>query len=122
MAQFDPGHLHIERHALNTNDVSYDLHIDYEVVQDSKVGKAMQFRMRGNIQGKELAKDEGFTLAKDQAFDFARYVTKVAEKYGIPKSASSIGSSHMYYDLMFEDVREKLGVKSGDPMKPEHLE
>ncbi|BBH44547.1 DUF5064 family protein [Pseudomonas sp. KU43P] len=122
MAQFEPGHLHIERHALNNNDVSYDLHIDYQVVQDPKEGRGMRFDMRGTIQGKELAKNEGFTLPKDQAFDFARYVTKVAEKYGIPKSASSIGSMHDYYDQMFEDVRKQLDVKSGDPIKPEHLE
>ena len=31
MATFEPGHLHIERHALNNADYSYNLHIDYEV-------------------------------------------------------------------------------------------
>ncbi|MCO7517875.1 DUF5064 family protein [Pseudomonas guariconensis] len=119
MAQFQPGHLHIERHALTKDDHSYNLCIDYEVAQDPKEGKGMQFRMHGNIQGKDM--DETFFLAKDQAFDFARHVTRVAEKYGIPKNASSLGSSHKYYDLMFEDVRAQLDVKSGDPIKPEHL-
>ena len=31
MAQFEPGHLHIERHALTPDDVSYNVHLDYEV-------------------------------------------------------------------------------------------
>jgi hypothetical protein len=39
MATFEPGHLHIERHALTKDDVSYNLCIDYEVTQDPKEGK-----------------------------------------------------------------------------------
>ncbi|AZD62535.1 DUF5064 family protein [Pseudomonas chlororaphis] len=120
MAQFEPGHLHIERHALNKDDVSYNICIDYEVAQDPKEGKGMQFKMHGTIQGKAV--DEPFFLPKDQAYNFASNVTKIAEKYGIPKAMSSIGSVHKHYDAMFEDVRVQLNVKSGDPIKPEHLE
>jgi hypothetical protein len=31
-------------------------------------------------------------------------------------------AAHTDYDLMFEDIRQKLDMKSGDPVKPEHLE
>ncbi|WP_285420834.1 DUF5064 family protein [Pseudomonas sp. efr-133-TYG-5] len=120
MAQFEPGHLHIERHALNKDDVSYDLCLDYAVFQDPSEGKGMQFTLHGNIQGKDMK--ETFFLPKDQAYNFASNVTKIAEKYGIPKTHSSIGSQHRHYDLMFEDVRVQLNMKSGDPVKPEHLE
>ncbi|MFW9078119.1 DUF5064 family protein [Pseudomonas sp. P2757] len=120
MATFDPGHLHFERHALTKDDVSYDLHLDYEVVQDAKEGKGMQFTLHGSIQGKDVK--EAFFLPKDQAYNFASNVTKILEKNGIPKAHSSLGSSHKYYDLMFEDVRVQLNMKSGDPVKPEHLE
>ena len=120
MATFEPGHLHIQRHALNKDDVSYDVCIDYEVSQDPKEGKGMLFTMHGNIQGKDLK--ETFYLPKDQAYNFASNVTKIAEKSGIPKALSSIGSNHQYYDAMFEDVRARLDMKSGDPVKPEHLE
>lgn len=120
MATFEPGHLHIERHALNNNDVSYNICIDYEVHQDPKEGKGMLFTMHGNIQGKEM--EEKFFLTKDQAYNFGSNVTKIAEKYGIPKAYSSIGSMHKNYDDMFEDVRAQLDMKSGDPVKPEHLE
>ncbi|MBV6287268.1 DUF5064 family protein [Pseudomonas aegrilactucae] len=118
MATFTPGHLHIERHALTKDDHSYNLCIDYEVVQDPKEGKGMQFTMHGSIEGKDLK--EVFFLPKDQAFDFARSATNIAHKYGMPKTAS-IGSMHKVYDQMFEDVRAQLDVKSGDPVKPEHL-
>ncbi|MNL61239.1 hypothetical protein D3C87_1851410 [compost metagenome] len=56
------------------------------------------------------------------AYNFASNVTKIAEKHGIPKTHSNIGSIHKHYDAMFEDVRVQLNMKSGDPVKPEHLE
>lgn len=119
MAMFEPGHLHMERHALNKDDFSYNLCIDYKVDQNKKEGMGMSFRVHGTVEDKPV--DEEFFLAKDQAFDFARHATRIAQKYGLPKTAS-IGSMHKYYDEMFEDVRKQLDVKPGDPMKPEHLE
>lgn len=119
MAQFEPGHLHLERHALGKDDHSFNLSIDYQVEHDPKEGIGMQFRLHGTVEDKAV--DESFFLPKDQAFDFARHATRIAQKYGLPKTAS-IGSVHKYYDDMFEDVRAQLDVKSGDPVKPEHLQ
>ncbi|MBT2339225.1 MULTISPECIES: DUF5064 family protein [Pseudomonas] len=118
MAMFQPGHLHMERHALNKDDHSYNLCIDYELAQDPQEGPGMSFRLHGTVEAHSV--DETFFLPKDQAFDFARHATRIAQKYGLPKSAN-IGSMHEYYDKMFEDVRTQLDVKPGDPMKPEHL-
>ncbi len=120
MAQFTPGHLHIERHALNKADHSYNICVDYEVTQDPKDGKGMQFRMHGTIQDKTV--DEKFFLAKDQAFDFARSIDRIAKQYGVPPKAVVTSAHDMYYDAMFEDIRGKLDVKSGDPINPQHLE
>ena len=119
MATFEPGHLHIERHALNKDDYSYNLHIEYAVSQDPKEGEGMLFKMHGSVGDKAL--QEEFFLPKDQAFDFARHATRIAQTYGLTKEAS-IGSMHKEYDAMFEDVRAQLDVKSGDPIKPEHLD
>ena len=119
MATFEPGHLHIQREALQRNDFGYDININYHVVEDHEKGKSMQFDMHGQINGKEFK--DSFTLPKDMAFDFARHGFKIAVKNGIPSNANIL-SMHKYYDLMFEDVREKLDVKPGDPVKPEHLE
>lgn len=79
----------------------------------------MLFKMHGSVEGKDLK--EEFFLPKDQAFDFARHATRIAQKYGMPKEAS-IGTIHKEYDAMFEDVRAQLDIKSGDPVKPEHLD
>lgn len=120
MAKFEPGHLHIERHALTEKDVSYDIKIDYSVFTDPSKGKGMQFTMHGSIQGKDMS--ETFFLPKEEAYNFASNVTKIFEQYGIPKTMSSIGSMHKIYDEMFEDVRAQLNMKSGDPIQPEHFE
>ena len=120
MATFTPGHLHIERHALTKDDVSYDINLDYEVATDPKEGKGIQFKMHGTIQGKDM--NEPFFLPKEHAYNFASNVTKIAGKYGIPKHLSNIGSVHKHYDAMFEDVRVQLNMKSGDPVNPEHFE
>lgn len=120
MAQFEPGRLHIERHALTKDDVNYDICLEYKVEQDPQKGKGMQFRMHGTIQGKAV--DEPFFLPKEEAYNFARNVTQIAEKYGIPKALSSIQSTHKHYDAMFEDIRVQLNMKSGEPVNPEHFE
>ncbi|MHC8406190.1 DUF5064 family protein [Pseudomonas sp. TMB3-21] len=120
MATFEPGHLHIERHALTPDDVSYNVHLDYEVEQDPDKGKGIQFTLHGSMQGKDMT--ETFFLPKVEAYNFAKNVTEIAEKYGIPKTHSQIGSVHKYYDLMFEDIRQKLDMKSGDPVDLENFE
>ena len=49
MASFEPGHLHIHREPLQPGDFGYDIKIDYQVVQDPREGKSMQFDMHGRI-------------------------------------------------------------------------
>jgi hypothetical protein len=120
MAQFEPGHLHIERHALTPDDVSYNVCLDYEVSTDPSKVKGIQFTLHGSMQGKDMK--ETFFLPKEEAYNFARDVTRIAEKYGIPKAHSQIGSVHKHYDLMFEDIRQKLNMQSGDPVNLEHFE
>lgn len=122
MAQYHPGHVHIERTALNKNDHSYDLNIEYEAVSDPNEGRGIQFKMHGNIEGKTV--DEKFFLAKDQVLpNFLMVLSRKAQSYlAPPKKFESLGSPHKLYDQMFADIREKLDVKSGDPIKPEHLE
>ena len=122
MAQFHPGHVHIERTALTKNDHSYDLNIEYEALSDPKEGRGIQFRMHGSIEGKTV--DEKFFLAKDQVLpSFLMVLSRKAQAHlEPPKKFETLSSPHKLYDAMFEDIREKLHVKSGDPIKPEHLE
>jgi len=122
MAQYHPGHVHIERTALNKNDHSYDLNIEYEAVSDPKEGRGIQFKMHGSIEGKTV--DEKFFLTKDKVLpSFLMVLSRKAQSYlAPPKKFESLASPHTLYDHMFADIREKLDVKSGDPIKPEHLE
>ncbi len=121
MATYKPGHVHIERTALNQNDHSYDLKIDYEAGTDPKEGRGIQFRMHGTIEGKTV--EEKFFLPKDQVLpSFLMLLSRKAQSYlPSPKKFESLNSPHKLYDHMFSDIREKLDVKSGDPVKPEHL-
>jgi Domain of unknown function (DUF5064) len=116
---FEPGHLHISRTPLQPDDFGYDINIHYEVRQDAQSGTSMHFSMDGEINGKAFT-DE-FELPKDMAFNFASEAFHVAVKHGMPKGAD-LRTMHGQYDAMFEDIRDQLDVKSGDPVKPEHLQ
>ncbi|WP_166359229.1 DUF5064 family protein [Pseudomonas akapageensis] len=115
MAKFEPGHLHVERHALTPQDHSYDLKVDYTVDKDPSKGKGVRFTVHGQIQGKELK--EEFFLPKEEAFNFTRDFSKIFEKYGVPRDQQiQVHVNNPIYDKMFEDIRAKLDHKSGDPV------
>ncbi|MFT0517494.1 DUF5064 family protein [Pseudomonas faucium] len=118
MAKYEPGHVHIERDALNTLDHSYDLNIEYEATTlDPKEGRGIQFHMHGTIEGKPV--DEKFFLPKDQVLpSFLMVLSRKAQSYlPAPKKFENLSSPHKLYDLMFEDIRHKLDMKSGDAVK-----
>ncbi|ATB66419.1 DUF5064 family protein [Pseudomonas mosselii] len=120
MAIFEPGHVHIQHTPQNLEKYSYNLNIYYSVVQDPTEGRCMEFRLKGEVQGKEV--DETFKMAKDQAFNFASDISRRLIVHGLPESAIALGSNHKFYDRMFKDIQEQLGRKPGDPINPEHLE
>ncbi|MDH0746273.1 DUF5064 family protein [Pseudomonas sp. GD03842] len=114
---FEPGHLHIAHAALQPEDVGYDLHIRYELSQ-TDAGPGMHFILEGEIDGKSV--NETFDLPKDLAYNFAHDVSRLAEQHGLPKH-TDLHDMHGQYDAMFKDIRDQLDMKSGDPVKPEHL-
>lgn len=121
MAKFEPGHLHVERTALQKSDHSYDLNVEYNVDQDPSKGKGVRFIVHGQIQGKDLR--EEFFLPKEEAFNFTRDFSKIFEKYGVPKDRQiQVHADNKIYDKMFEDIREKLAIHSGDPVNIEKFE
>ncbi len=115
---FEPGHLHIARPALQPDDIGYDIHLRYEISQ-TESGSGMHFTMEGVINGKTI--NEAFDLPKDKAYNFASKASRIAEKHGLPKD-TDLHAMHGEYDAMFEDIRDKLDMKSGDAVKPEHLQ
>lgn len=116
---FEPGHLHITRAALQTSDFGYDIHIRYELSENPEEGKCMHFSIHGEVAGNTF--EDEFELPRDQAYNFAHNANQIAVKHGMPHIAVLPLSMHEDYDRMFADVREKLGIEPGEPVKPEHL-
>ncbi|CAM3047436.1 DUF5064 domain-containing protein [Pseudomonas floridensis] len=117
---FEPGHLHMTHAAFQQADVAYDIHLRYELNEDPKEGTCMHFTMQGEINGKTFS--EEFQLTRDLAFNFAHDAGRIAIRHGLPNSDALPIAQHPDYDRMFEDIRDKLHAKSGEPVKPEHLE
>ena len=86
-------------------------------------GQGIQFHLHGTVgdESRSAPVDETFFMAKDQAYNFAHEISTLLKKKFGAIQGNEITSLHQYYDKMFEDIRSKLGVKSGDPIKPEHL-
>ncbi|MGV8841938.1 MAG: DUF5064 family protein [Pseudomonas sp.] len=114
----EPGHLHITRAPLQPNDFGYDINIEYRVVNEPATGTTMRFRMQGEINGNVFT--EEFELPRDMACNFASNCYHLAQKHGLPKTANII-SMHAKYDVMFKDIRQRLDIKSGEAVNPEHL-
>ncbi|WP_416422651.1 DUF5064 family protein [Pseudomonas sp. App30] len=120
MAQFEPGHLHIQRTALQPTDFSYDIKLDYQVLHEASRGKYVQFDVEGHINDKTF-KDQ-FELGKDDWYNFASAADHIARKNGLPTTSVLSLSMHSHYDAVFEDIRSKIGAQSGDAVSPEHLD
>lgn len=116
---YQPGHLHLEHAPVQSHDVAYQLDIRYEVAQ-AEHGRAMHFTIQGEIAGKPV--DASFDLPRDMAFNFASSIDHVAREHGLPKTQVIPVSLHKQYDAMFEDIRAKLDLHSGEPVDPEHLD
>lgn len=116
---FEPGHLHIIRAPLQTSDFGYDIHIRYEVCESPEEGACMRFTMQGEVAGNAF--EDEFVLPRDLACNFAHNANQIAVKHGMPQIAVLPVSMHEDYDRMFADIREKMGIKAGEPIKPEHL-
>lgn len=120
MSMFEPGHLHNSNHGSIPGAPTFDIHVYYEVRHDPQEGVLMHFRMAGEINGKAFS-DE-FDMHRDTAFNFASLLSKVAEKHGFPTNQGLVMRRHDIYDAMFEDIRAKLGAKSGEPVNFDHLD
>jgi hypothetical protein len=117
---FEPGHLHRANTVATTEVPLFSVDLHYEVRQDPTEGPMLHMRMHGQVEGKAF--EEIFELHRDTAFNFASVATRLAHKHGLPTNSSLIMRSHAEYDLMFEDIRAKLGAQSGEPVNLDHLE
>lgn len=117
---FEPGHLHLANAIATPDRPLFTIDLHYEVRKDPAEGAMLHMRMVGDLDGKTF--EETFELHRDTAFNFASVATRIARKHGLPTNSSLIMRNHEEYDLMFEDIRHKLGAHSGDPVDLDHLE
>lgn len=117
---FEPGHLHRGNTLATAETPLFSVDLYYEVRKDSAEGPMLHMRMQGQMDGKAF--EEVFELHRDTAYNFASVATRLAHKHGLPTNNSLIMRSHAEYDLMFEDIRRKLDVHSGEPVNLDHLE
>jgi len=116
---FEPGHLHRAFSGMPGIPAG---HVDvfYEVRNDVAEGTLMHFKVTGDLDGKLFT--EEFDMHRDTAFNFASLIAKAVVKQGLPSAVSPIMRNHKEYDAMFEDIRDKLGAKSGDAVNLQNLE
>lgn len=116
---FEPGHLHRTNLPNMPGMPEFAVDIYYEVRNDAEQGMMMHFRMAGNFAG-NVFEDE-FELHRDTAFNFASSITRLAAKHGFHPAFGAVLRNHKEYDLMFEDIREKLKAVPGEPVNLDHL-
>ena len=116
---FEPGHFHRIFPVVPGFPTG---HVDvfYEVRNDPVEGMLMHFKLTGDLDGKTFS-DE-FDMHRDTAFNFASLIAKAMVKQGFPANISPIMRNHVEYDAMFNDIRDKLGAKPGEPVNLDNLD
>jgi hypothetical protein len=117
---FKPGHLHRSNGFATAELPLFSLDLYYEVRRDSVEGPMLHMRMQGEVAGEAF--EEVFELHRDTAYNFASVATRLAHKHGLPTSHGLIMRGHAEYDQMYEDIRAKLELHSGDAVNLDHLE
>lgn len=116
---FTPGHLNRTNIPGVPGVPEFSVDVFYEVRRDPTKGLLLHFKMSGHVAGRAFI--EEFDMHRDSAFNFASRLAKAAVKHGLPANEGPIMRSHAEYDEMFADIRDKLGIKPGDPVNLENL-
>ncbi|MCU1716447.1 DUF5064 family protein [Pseudomonas sp. 5P_3.1_Bac2] len=116
---FQTGHWHTANTLATPDTPLYSLDLYYQVREDLNEGPMLHLRLTGTVAGKRFS--EEFELHRDTAFNFASVATRIAQRHGLPTNRSLIMRGHQEYDLMFEDIRNKLGLASGEPVNLDHV-
>lgn len=117
---FTPGHLRRTNNPNIPGVPKFDIEVFYEVRHVPEEGMLMHFTMSGEVNGRAFS--EEFDMHRDTAHNFASLIAKHAVKNGVPPNASPIMRNHSEYDAMFKDIRDKLGIKPGDPINLDNLD
>ena len=116
---FEPGHLHRSSTGGMPGIPEFSVDVRYDVRNDPAEGAMLHFRMTGEIEGKPF--EDEFELHRDTAFNFASSITRIAGKHGLHPNFGPVLRNRKEYDLMFEDIRNKLKAVPGEPVNLDHL-
>ena len=116
---FEPGHLHRANTIASGDMPLFSVDLFYEVRQDPNEGPMLHMRLQGQVNGQAF--EEVFELHRDTAFNFASAITRIAGKHGLHPNFGPVLRNHKEYDLMFEDIRNKLKAVPGEPVNLDHL-
>jgi len=116
---FQPGYLRREHVSDWPYRQRYFCDIHYEVREHPAEGVMLHFRVRGEVNERPFA--EEFALHRDTAFNFFSVVSRIAVQHGVRLPPSPIVRARAEYDAMFNDIRAKLGARSGEPVNLDNL-
>ncbi|WP_116349928.1 DUF5064 family protein [Pseudomonas aeruginosa] len=102
---FIPGHLHLAS-ASEVDRQAFDIHLRYRVLEAEARPVAVHFDMEGRIDGQPFS--ESFELPRDAAVHFASRASRLRLRQG------PIVRQRREYDAMFDDLRRRLKLKSGE--------
>lgn len=116
---FEPGHVHRTKQRASSDIPEYSVDLYYDVHRDENFKPVLCMRLAGNVAGSMF--EESFELAREEAFNFASVVGRIGKKYGVPGSDGLVARNHKDYDLMYADIKAKLGVPV-EVLEPENIE
>lgn len=103
---FVPGRLHRANKNPLDGQPPYCVDLNYTIVHDEKEGSVVQMCLVGEVGGKRF--EESFTLPRSSAYNFGSVATRLAHKHGMPRDNGLIKYNHKLYDLMYDDIRNRL--------------
>ncbi|MFH0148976.1 DUF5064 family protein [Pseudomonas aeruginosa] len=108
---FIPGHLHLAS-ASEVDRQAFDIHLRYRVLEAEARPVAVHFDMEGRIDGQPFS--ESFELPRDAAVHFASRASRLARRHGLRLRQGPIVRQRREYDAMFDDLRRRLKLQSGE--------
>ncbi|HCL3837419.1 TPA: DUF5064 family protein [Pseudomonas aeruginosa] len=116
LSEKEAGHVHSRPlHLASASEVdrqAFDIHLRYRVLEAEARPVAVHFDMEGRIDGQPFS--ESFELPRDAAVHFASRASRLARRHGLRLRQGPIVHQRREYDAMFDDLRRRLKLKSGE--------
>ncbi|UVE19099.1 DUF5064 family protein [Pseudomonas sp. LS44] len=109
---FQPGHLYLQPQSPYGQ--RFEIHLDYDLERDPQGAQQVHFDLHGEIDGQPFT--ESFELPRELAVNFASVASRLAGKHGLRVPSGPVMFFRDDYDAMFDDLRQRLDIKPGEPV------